>query len=110
MIDLDILSKRIELLKQGKSLLFIHPYYGTHVIKMNPQQNRIFVDETICSTKYWDELEQISKENQTLVSEMYINALLLWNCGNWYLMEEKLKEEYKTKLDEIKDKFKLTKV
>lgn len=102
MIDINKISKRIEVLKSGKSLLLVHSCYGIFKIKMNPQQNRIFIDKVYESTYAYDKISPMYKEAQ-------INYLLFWDCGEWYVLNKK--EVPPTSqllpLDKIKEKYDL---
>lgn len=82
MIDINKISKRIEALESGKSLLLVHSCFGIFKINMNPQKNRIFIDKIYEYTKTYDEIP--SKYRET-----YINHLLFWDCGEWYILNKK---------------------
>lgn len=73
MIDIIKFERRVNLLKNGKALLLKHLAYGEYVVRMNPQQNRIFCETTL---------------RGATISEERITYLLMWDCGDWYLYEE----------------------
>lgn len=47
MIDIEKVKQKIDFLKEGKTLLLDHRYYGKYEVRMNPQHNRIFVTQLI---------------------------------------------------------------
>lgn len=102
MIDINKINKRIEALKVGKSLLLKHDYYGIFKIKMNPQQNRIFIDEIYESRTTFYEIPSIYREAQ-------INYLLFWDCGEWYVLNKREISPLPqlSPLDKIKEKYDL---
>ena len=94
MVDEELFKKRIGLLRKGKTLLLRHSCCGDFLVSMNPQQNRIFT-KTLRETEYFKEnYSNIQLKDNSALShqEMYINYLLMWDCGDWEMGEWKLGE------------------
>lgn len=102
MINIDKINKRIEALESGESLLLDHSCFGIFKINMNPQKNRIFIDKIYKYTQTYDEIPPRYRE-------AYINYLLFWDCGNWYILNKKveLPKPQLSPLDKIKEKYDL---
>lgn len=87
---LEEFCKKINLLSEGKTLVLNHSIYGIFKIKMNPQGNRIFIDEVIQSNQRWK--EEVEESKNCLADEEKILSLLFWGCTDTYVLEEKYKE------------------
>ena len=87
---LEEFCKKINLLSEGKTLVLNHSVYGIFKIKMNPQGNRIFIDEVIQSTQRWK--EEVEESKNCLADEDKILSLLFWGCTDTYVLEKKEKE------------------
>lgn len=65
--DLGKAKKILTLLNDGKQLKLSHGVYGSVLVKMNPQRNRILVTEN----------SDINEDN--------IMSFIVWNAGDWYI-------------------------
>lgn len=79
-MNTDSFIKKINFLKEGKMLHFKHEYLCIDVyVKMNPQQNRIYV--------------AVYKNNNVITEEM-LSYYLMWDCGDWYAVVEEPHVKY----------------
>lgn len=74
MIDILKFETRVNLLKNGHTLLMSHQIYGDYKVRMNPQQNRVYIDQ------------DVTRDDE--MTEDKIMKMLVWDCGDWYIYEQ----------------------
>ena len=101
---LQVFNDRINMLKSGRKLVLNHSVYGIFIIAMNPQENRIYVEQEIAAYPNWTVIPPQFNEDKIL-------SLLFWDCGEWYeLKGEKSKNTPASVWENFKKRYELEKL